>query len=698
MTESLSPAFPENARSSLSGPFLESHDNTERPAGRTCATGIPCRTLTSRPPRPRCPHNRSASAGSKPRHPTAESKPLEHSGSTWFLALTALGVVYGDIGTSPLYTFSVALNSTGHAVPTSGDVLGIVSLTFWALLLMVSLKYVVFVLRADNDGDGGILALLALVAPDRIRDGARISILVLLEIIGAALLYGDGVITPAISVLSAMEGLKLAAPGFATFIVPVTLGILVGLFAIQYRGTASIGRLFGPIMVSWFLTIAMAGIINIWHAPVIAQALNPLQAVRFLAADPAISVVVVGGVFLALTGGEALYADMGHVGAPAIRLAWFGLVLPALILCYFGQGALVLADPTAIENPFYSMMPHWALVPMIALAAVATIIASQSLISGVFSLTRQAMQMGLCPRARIVPTSSDEAGQIYVPVANWLLMTGTLLIVLLFKTSDNLAGAYGIAVSGTMLATTLLLYRVAIARWSWKPAVAIPVIAFFGAIDSSFLLANSTKILDGGWFPVAVGAGAALAMLCWRRGSAAVRHRLAEMSMSLDEFVGHIDQMVVGRMPGAGVWLTRISHGASPMLLHHVQHNGVMHEKVVLMSFHPDRRPRVPFADRHSVERLGHGFFHIQVKLGFMQTPDIPLTLRNCELLGFDVDFDHVHYYIGHESVVRRTKNSTMDPVSFAIFAFLTRIASRAPDFFKIPNDGLSEVGFGVEI
>jgi KUP system potassium uptake protein len=647
------------------------------------------------------PLARSAPGASAPGAPAPVggdvAQPPHHAGNTWSLALTALGIVYGDIGTSPLYTFSVALNATGHAVPAASDVLGIVSLTFWALLVMVSLKYVIFVLRADNDGEGGILALLALVASDKIANGARLSVLVLLGVAGAALLYGDGVITPAISVLSAMEGLKLAAPSFAAFILPVTLAILVGLFAIQRHGTASIGALFGPVMVVWFVTIGVLGLTNIWHAPGILLAINPLEAARFLAGAPAITVAVVGAVFLALTGGEALYADMGHVGAAAIRRAWFGLVLPALLLCYFGQGALVLVDPKAIENPFYSMAPAWALLPMVGLAAAATIIASQSLISGVFSLTRQAMQLGLCPRARIVPTSSDEAGQIYVPTANWLLMTGTLVIVLLFKTSDNLAGAYGIAVSGTMLATTLLLYRVAVGRWHWKPALAIPLIVFFGGIDASFLAANSLKILDGGWFPLAVGGSIALVMLCWRAGAAAVRRKLDAMSMPLADFVAHIDEMVIGRAPGHGVWLTKVAHGASPMLLHHVRHNSVMHKCVVLMTFLPDHRPRVPFAERHTIERLGHGFFHISVKLGFMQTPDIPMTLRNCELLGFAVDFDHVHYFIGHEIVVR-AKKSAMGRVPFAIFAFMTRIASRAPDFFKIPSDGLSEVGFRVEI
>jgi KUP system potassium uptake protein len=622
---------------------------------------------------------------------------LHHSGNIWFLALTALGVVFGDIGTSPLYTFSVALGALGHPA-TAADVHGIVSLIFWALMVMVSLKYVIFVLRADNEGEGGILALLALVASDKIADGTRLPIVVLLGIIGAALLYGDGVITPAISVLSAMEGLKLISPDFDRFILPVTIAILVALFAIQRRGTQSVGQLFGPVMIVWFVVIGLLGLVNIWAAPQVLLALNPLDAVRFVAASPVIGFAVIGAVFLALTGGEALYADMGHVGAPAIRRAWFGLVLPALLLNYFGQGALVLADPKAIEGTFYKLAPGWALIPMVVLAALATIIASQALISGVFSLTRQAMQLGLCPRARIVPTSKDEAGQIYVPVANWLLMAGTLLVVGLFQSSDRLAGAYGIAVSGTMLITTLLLYRVAIGRWRWPPALAVLIIVGFGAIDTIFLASNSLKIVDGGWFPIAVAVAVATVMLCWRRGASEVRHRLQAMSMPLEEFIGSIDKMCVARPPGLGVWLTKVAHGASPVLLHHVKHNSVMHKTVVLMTVVPDQRPRVPFAERLSIERLGHGFYRVQVRLGFMQTPNIPHTLASCKTLGFEADLKHVHYYLAHEIVIRRAKGSAMSPVSFAIFAFLAHIASRAPDFFRIPHDGVSEVGFHVEI
>jgi len=623
---------------------------------------------------------------------------LHHSGSPWVLALTALGIVYGDIGTSPLYAFQVALAGLGHSAPAAADALGIVSLIFWALMVMVSLKYVVFVLRADNEGEGGILALLALVGADRIADGAKLPIIVLLGIVGSALLYGDGVITPAISVLSAMEGLKLVAPAFDKFIVPVTLAILIGLFVVQRRGTDSIGRLFGPIMVIWFVVIGALGLVNIWAAPAILRAVNPAEAARFLIADPIVSFVVMGAVFLALTGGEALYADMGHVGAGAIRRAWFGLVLPALILNYFGQGALILADPRAADNPFYKLAPAWALIPMVLLAAFATIIASQSLISGVFSLTRQAMQMGLCPRARVVSTSHDEAGQIYVPAVNWLLMTGTLLVVVLFRTSDNLAAAYGIAVSGTMLITTVLLYRVCVTRWGWSPAVAAPVIAVFGSIDATFLVSNSMKLVEGGWFPVVVGAVVTVLMLSWRRGAFEVRQRLQAMSMPLREFLDYADKTVIGRAPGLGVWLTKVEHGASPMLLRHIEHNRVLHKTVVLLTFLSDRRPRVPFVERYTVQRLGHGFYRIQVRLGFMQTPDIPLSLINCNKLGFDADLDHKNYYLAHETIVRRETGSSIGPLSFAVFSFLNRIASRAPDFFRIPHDAVIEVGFRVDI
>ena len=640
-------------------------------------------------------HEPPPHAGHHPAVPHGEAA-RPHAQS--FLALTALGVVFGDIGTSPLYTFSTALTATGRS-PGATEVLGIVSLTFWALVVLISIKYIIFVLRADNDGEGGILALLSLVEHrGHATEAAKLSVVLVLGVIGAALLYGDGVITPAISVLSAIEGLKFS-PQAANFVVPATLVILIGLFSLQYRGTGSVGRLFGPVMVVWFVVIGVLGLVNIWSAPQILAAFNPAAAVRFAVASPVALFVVLGGVFLALTGGEALYADMGHVGSRAIRQAWFGLVFPALMLNYFGQGARVLADPNAIENPFYSLAPSWALIPLIGLATLATIIASQALISGVFSMTRQAIQIGLCPRSRIVPTSGDEAGQVYLPTANWLLMVGTILVVLMFKSSDALASAYGIAVSGTMMVTTLLLYRVAVTRWNWPPPVAVLVIAFFSAIEAIFLVSNSLKIVQGGWFPLVVALGIGTLMLCWRKGSLEVRRRLYEMSMMpLDRFIEYADKLVIGRVPGLGVWLTKVEHGASPMLLRHLEHNRVFHERVALLSFVFDRRPRVPFVERHKVERIGHGFYRVQVRLGFMQTPDIPRTLENIQLLGFDSDLARKHFYLAHETVVRREKDSAMGRITFAIFAFLSKISSRAPDYFKIPHDGVIEVGFRIEI
>ena len=615
-------------------------------------------------------------------------------GAGALLSLSALGIVFGDIGTSPLYTLKTVLNLTGDN-PAPSAVLGVLSLILWTLVVITTVKYVIIAMSIDNDGEGGILALMSLLALKKHRRPAIVAV----GLFGAALIYGDGAITPAISVLSAMEGLKLVAPSFGTVVVPVTMAILIGLFLIQRRGTESIGKLFAPIMVVWFIVIGALGARAIWSEPAIVAAINPAKAVTFLAASPVISFAVIGAVFLTLTGGEALYADMGHVGPTAIRRAWFLLVLPALLLNYFGQGALILADPTAADSPFYKLAPTWALVPMVGLAAMATIIASQSLISGVFSLTRQAMLMGLCPRARIVPTSSDEAGQVYLPTANWLLMAGTLLVVIMFRSSDALASAYGIAVSGTMLVTTMLLYRVAVDDWKWPPVVAGAVIAFFTCIEAVFLVSNSLKIVQGGWFPLLVGAVIATLMLCWRKGSLEVRRRLYEMSiLPLHRFLTYVDDLVIGRAPGLGVWLTKVEHGASPMLIRHLQHNRVFHERVALLSFAPDRRPRVPFGERHTVEGIGHGFYRVQVRLGFMQTPDIPRTLQNIQILGFDSDLDRKHYYLAHETVVRREKDSALGPLSFAIFSFLSRISSRAPDYFQIPHDGVIEVGFRVEI
>ena len=629
----------------------------------------------------------------------AETDALAHRRGPWALAaLTAIGIVFGDIGTSPLYAMKVALSATGHERPTTGDVLGIVSLVVWALTIIVALKYVILVMRADNDGEGGILALMSLVAPAGVHHKRKLPFLVLLGICGAGLLYGDGVITPAVSVLSAMEGLEVVAPKFQPWVIPITLVILVGLFAIQRRGTAEIGKLFGPIMILWFLSIGALGLSGILRGPGVLQALDPRQALGFLIGNPGTSFAVFGAVFLALTGGEALYADMGHVGATAIRRAWFGLVFPALLLNYFGQGGLLLADPTAIDNPFYKLAPGVLLLPMIALAAAATVIASQALISGVFSLTRQAIQMRLSPRMMVVPTSAKSYGQIYISVVNWGLMAATLAVVVAFRTSDNLAAAYGIAVSGTMLITTILLYRAMRGTWHWPVTVAAPLTILFAAVDTAFFSSNCLKIVEGGWLPLVIGGFIGFTMITWRIGNQAVQDRLSETSMPFEDFIAQVDSMVVARLPGTGVFVTRQSDTASPMLLHQVAINRVLHEHIVLLTVVPTRRPRVPAAERLEIRDIGHGFYRVIVKIGFMQRPDIPTALRGCVRLGLSFCKDHVYYFIAHESLVRRPKVSALPWLVWYAYNIMHRMALRASDYFHLPPKALMEVGFRVDI
>ena len=637
------------------------------------------------------------SAPTEAAHTDLDAAPAQHHGPWALAAMTALGIVFGDIGTSPLYALKVALSATEHAVPTTGDVLGIVSLVVWALALIVALKYVVLVLRADNEGEGGILALMSLVAAAGPRK-RKLPFLVLLGICGAGLLYGDGVITPAVSVLSAMEGLEVAAPNFQHWVIPVTLVILVGLFLIQSRGTAEIGKLFGPIMLLWFTAIGALGLYGIMRGPGVLQALDPRQAAAFLSGNPGTAFAVFGAVFLALTGGEALYADMGHVGAPAIRRAWFGLVFPALLLNYFGQGGLLLADPKAIDNPFYKLAPHALLIPMIVLAAAATVIASQALISGVFSLTRQAIQMRLSPRMLVVPTSSRAYGQIYVGIVNWGLMAATVMVVIAFRTSDNLAAAYGIAVSGTMLITTILLYRVMRGTWGWPLSVAVPVTTVFAAVDATFFSSNCLKVVEGGWLPLAIGGFIGFTMIAWRYGSIEVQERLAANSMPFEEFFNRIDTMLVARLPGTGVFVTRMGETASPMLLHQVTFNRVLHEHVILLSVQPTRRPRVPASERLEIRDLGNGFHRVIVKIGFMQRPDIPTALRGCVKLGMGFCKENLHYYIAHESLVRRPKGSALPHLIWLAYNVMHRMGLRASDYFHLPPKQLMEVGFRLEL
>ncbi len=637
------------------------------------------------------------SAGTK----VTEQQPVARRPSSrkWLIpAVTAIGIVYGDIGTSPLYAFQVALGATGHATPTPDDVLGIVSLIFWAIIFVVALKYVIVVMRADNEGEGGILALLSLVTAGKHIIHRGFPVLVVLGIIGAAFIYGDGVITPAISVLSAFEGLDVAAPVLKDWVLPLTLMVLVGLFGIQFRGTGQIGSLFGPVMIIWFVVIGVIGLSGILATPGILAALNPLYAVRLLAHGGKYLLPVVGAAFLALTGAEALYADMGHVGAPAIRRAWFGLVLPALILSYFGQGALVLHRPAAAENPFFELAPTWAALPLVVLAAMATIIASQALISGAFSLTRQAMQMRLVPRLLVRSTSGRHQGQIYIGGVNWALMLGSIIVVLVFKTSSHLAAAYGIAVSGTMLVTSILLFNVVRHNWHWPLIPAILLIGVFATIDLIFLAANATKFVEGGWFPLVVGGVLAFLMLVWRSGTLEVQRRLDELTVPFNEFLDTLDEQLVARVPGCAIFVTRAEHNTSPLLLQQVRHNKVLHEDVILMTIEPVGRPVVHARERLTIEELGHGFHRVIARLGFLQLPDLPTFVKGCGRMGLTCAKGDVHYYIAYEHVSRRPSGSYFPLVLWHVYSLMSKISLRLSDFLRVPDEDVFEIGIKVQI
>jgi KUP system potassium uptake protein len=619
----------------------------------------------------------------------------------------AAGVVYGDIGTSPLYAAQVALAALGHA-PKPEDALGIASLIIWALLIVVAIKYIFVVLRADIQGEGGILVLLQLVkAKDKCLLSARtFTLLTLGGILGASFLYGDGVITPAISVLSAMEGIKVVWSQLSTdVILCFATVILTGLFIVQRSGTAKIGGYFGPVMLFWFVTIALIGAWQIWQHPVVLNALNPYYALHELASENiVVSFAVFGCVFLALTGGEALYADMGHVGKDAIRLTFFSLVLPALVLNYLGQAALVMNDPSAVDNPFYKCLSTWGVLPMVLLAGAATIIASQALISGAYSLTQQAIQMGLLPRLTIKQTSSAAAGQIYVPVVNWVLFVGTLVVVFLFRTSDALAAAYGIAVSGTMLITTLLLYFVMTRIWNVSTRTARIVIGFFALIDLNFFVSNSLKIPQGGWLPLAIGAVLCLVMWSWRTGTQSVRQALTEMSETLADFLAHVDDGSIVRTGGCAVWLTKVTNDNVSALLRQAARNfGSLHKNVILFTIEPARVPRVAGIDRIVVRDLGHGFMRVILRVGFMERARIEAAvavvlnqLRNEGVV--NVDPHQVKYFIGNETVHRMKSGSPIALPIWLVYSFLRKFATRPTDFYRLPDNRVQEVGIRIEV
>jgi len=625
---------------------------------------------------------------------------LRRQGTLLPLTLTAIGVVYGDIGTSPLYTIRECFFGSHSVPPTHENVLGVLSLVIYALLIVISIKYIAIVMRADNEGEGGILALTALVPPRPAGPDGRGNgrpVLIALGIFGAALLYGDGMITPAITVLGAVEGLQVVTPLFEPYVVPISVAILVGVFLIQQYGTHSVGRLFGPIMVTWFVTIALLGLVWIAQQPVVLGAVDPRHAVTFFAEHGWHGFAVLGAVFLAVTGGEALYADMGHFGKRPIRYAWFGLVLPALVLNYFGQGALLLLDAEAARQPFFLLAPSWALLPLVGLATAAAIIASQALISGAFSLTRQAIQLGYSPRLDIEHTSSLEMGQVYVPQVNWGLMISTILIVIGFRSSSALAAAYGIAVTMTMVITALLLHVVATERWRWPAAAALTVTGIFLSIDLAFFGANLLKILHGGWLPIVIGAVLFTLMTTWKTGRRILADRLTARAIPIDEFIALVTADPPTRVPGTAIFMTAHPKGTPPALAHNLRHNKVLHEHVVILTVTTTPTPHVPKSRQVEVRPLAGGIYNVIVRYGFMEDPDIPSALRIAREQGMQVDEDDITYFLGRETIIV-TRRPGMASWREKLFVIMARNAVRATAFFRLPPERVVELGVQVEM
>ena len=618
--------------------------------------------------------------------------------STAILALAALGVVYGDIGTSPLYALKEVFGNAHHPVPiTPENVLGILSLVFWSLIVVVSFKYVALILRADNKGEGGIMALMARVLADQGITGRTRQAVILLGLFGAALFYGDGLITPAISVLSAVEGLEVATPVFAPYIVPITLGILVALFWIQSHGTAKVGVAFGPITCLWFAALAAMGIVQIAAHPGILAALLPQHALAFLVADPALGFLAMGSVFLALTGAEALYADMGHFGRRPIRLAWFGLVLPALLLNYFGQGALLLADPATVRNPFYLMAPGWFLLPLVGLATAATVIASQAVITGVYSITQQAIQLGYAPRMELTHTSGSQMGQIYMPGVNWLMLLGVIALVLAFRSSTNLAAAYGIAVTGTMIITTLFAYLVARRQWGWRRRLAIPVFGALLALDLTFLGANSTKILDGGWFPLVFGGAVYLLLTTWKAGRELLQQKLDTQALLLRDFIPGIETPDTITVPGTAVFMTPYPEHVPHAMLHNLKHNKVLHEQNLFVTVRSHEVPWIALDKRLEAEPLGHDCWQVVIHYGFKDDPDVPKALRLMSARGCELEPMTTSYFLSRDLVVP-TLGSGMAPWREKIFAQMHHNAGAAAEFLNLPSNAVIELGSKIEI
>ncbi len=613
------------------------------------------------------------------------------------LSLTAVGVVYGDIGTSPLYAIRECFGEPGALAVTLPNILGVLSLILWSLILVISVKYLVFILHADNNGEGGILALTALVTPVRASASGGRWLLIIMGLFGAALLYGDGMITPAISVLSAVEGLSIATPFFDPYIIPLTIGILIGLFWFQHHGTAGIGAVFGPVTMVWFLVLAVLGIGQIIQQPAVLAAANPWYGLEFFLHNGWSGFLVLGAVFLVVTGGEALYADMGHFGPRPIRLAWFGVVLPALLLNYFGQGALLLAHPETVVNPFYHMAPAWALYPLVVMATVATIIASQAVISGAFSLTMQAIQLGYSPRLEIQHTSSREIGQIYLPAVNWGLMVACICLVVGFGSSGHLAAAYGVAVTTTMVVTTVLFYFVAVHRWNWPLPLAGLLCGGFLLFDLAFFGANILKITHGGWFPLLVAALVFTGMATWKRGREILMQQLRVTSVPVTSFIEDMNRFAPSQVPGTSVFMNGNPEGTPSALLHNLKHNKVLHERLIILSVFTEERPHVSRRDRVTIETLSKGIYRLGVHYGFMEEPNIPVALAGVTLDDWTFDMSQTTFFLGHETLIS-TRKPGMARWREHLFIFMSRNARNATAFFGLPPNRVVELGVQVEI
>jgi KUP system potassium uptake protein len=611
------------------------------------------------------------------------------------MTLGAIGVVFGDIGTSPLYALQTTFSGP-HPLPVvQANILGVLSVMFWTIMLLVSLKYVAIIMRADNHGEGGSLALLARVIELTKPYPRTRWILTALGLFAGALFYGDGMITPAISVLSAVEGLDLVSHEFKSYILPITLVVLTGLFFIQKRGTGVVGMAFGPIMVFWFLCLGALGLSAIAQNPQVLWALNPYYAYQFLSADPWVSFLALGGIVLAITGGEALYADMGHFGKHPIRLAWFYFVLPSLVLNYFGQGALLLHNPKAIENPFYLLAPAQLLVPMVLLATAATVIASQAVISGAFSIASQSVQMGFLPRMEVRQTSGAAQGQIYVPLTNWSLYLAVVFLVFAFQSSSNLAAAYGIAVTGTMTITTILIAFVMVLYWRWSLAVVLPLIALLFVVDLTYFSANAMKFMQGGWFPVGVALVSFTVLTTWKRGRKLLFDQIASLEVPLQSVIDGMDD--VPRVVGTAVFLTPMGEGAPTALLHNVKHNHVLHERNILLTVIVEDKPYVTKGNRLLIDDLGKNFFRVRIFYGFMEAPDLPAALDSCATLGLKFDMMDTSFFISR-ALILASPNSAMLKWRLRLFASLSKNAMNAADFFKIPTNRVIEMGTRIEI